>query len=139
MHHPRRKRLVTIGLVVSGVLAATALAYAAATRGYHGRTSQHQPISFHVAGGYLRSLDYKIIDRCPNGQRLINHDYGFTPIRIRRSHFGGTFLDPLHHGKAVVKGSIKHHVARGTLLDRTRDPSSHRICTGTATFTLARR
>jgi hypothetical protein len=139
MHHPRGKRLVAIGLVVSGVLGCSALAYAAATHGYHGRTSQHQPISFRVGGGYLRKLDYKIIDRCPGGQRLINHDFGFTPIRIRRADFTGTFLDPQHHGKAVVTGSIRHHVARGTLVDRTRDPSSRKICTGKATFRLARR
>jgi hypothetical protein len=130
---------VAIGLTLSGLLASAALAYAAARARYDGRTSQRQPISFRVSGGYVRKLDFHIIDRCANGQRLINHDFGFTPIRISRSRFGGTFLDPVHHGRAIVNGTVAHGRARGSLFDRTRDPRTHRICKGRATFSLRRR
>jgi hypothetical protein len=123
-------------VVVIACLIAAAVAYAGAGRSFRGRTSQKQPISFMVAGGHVRKLDYRILDTCPGGLRLINHDFGFSPIPIARARFGGTFLDPAHHAKAVLAGSLKNGVVRGSITDRTRSATTHKICTGKATFTL---
>jgi hypothetical protein len=134
---PRR----ALGSLVAATLflVAAALAYAAASHTYSGKTSQRRPISFKVSGGFVRKLDYQIVDRCPHGQKLINHDYGFSPIRISDGKFGGVFFDRNHHGKAVVRGTMSRGAAHGSLSDRTRNSKTHKFCTGAAEFRLARR
>ncbi len=130
--------MVAIGLVASGLVASGAVGLGAAGVGFKGRTSQKQPISFRVSGGSISQLDYRIVDRCPHHQRLINHDFGFSAIRISHSRFGGTFVDPRHHTKAIVQGMTMAATVRGSLSDRTRNPKTHAICTGKATFKLHR-
>ncbi len=129
----------SLAVVAGGVAVLLCAAAALAAVRFSGRTSQRQPISFSVSGGYVRTLDYRIVDRCPAHKKLINHDFGFTPIRITRSHFGGTFIDPAHDGSAVVSGIISGRRVKGSLSDRTRDARTGRICNGTAQFNLARR
>ncbi len=133
------QRVVVGVLIASACLVAVAAAYGLAGRSFRGKTSQRQPISFRISGGYVRKLDYRIADRCRRGLKLINHDHGFTPIRITHGKFGGTFLDRVHHGKAVVSGSLKRGVARGSLQDRTRNSPGHQLCKGKATFSLPAR
>jgi hypothetical protein len=105
---------------------------------FKGKTSQRQPISFTVSGGHVRALDYRIVDTCPGGQKLINHDFGFSPIRIARSKFGGTFFDKAHHATALITGTFKNGVVHGSITDQTRDTATHKICTGKAKFAVRR-
>lgn len=113
-------------------------AYAAVGGSFKGKTSQQQPISFSVSGGHVRRLDYRIVDTCPGGQKLINHDFGFSPIQIAHSKFGGTFFDQAHHAKAVVTGMLKKGVVHGSITDQTRNTTTHKICTGDAKFAVRR-
>jgi len=118
-------------------LSLAAVAYGANSRSFKGKTSQKQGISFKVSGGFVRNLDYHVIDKCPGGLRLNNHDFGFKPIRLVHSKFGGTFRDRRHHAKTVISGTIRHGVAQGTITDQTRN-AKHQACTGEATFRLHR-
>jgi hypothetical protein len=117
----------------------TAVAYGAVVAGsFKGKTSQHQPIAFRVSGGHVRGLDYRIVDTCPGGQKLINHDFGFSPIRVAHGKFGGTFFDRAHHAKAVISGTFKKGVVHGSITDQTRNTTTHKICTGKAKFAVRR-
>jgi hypothetical protein len=139
MARPSSWRAVGTALASSSFLIAATVAYGAVSRGFAGKTSQRQPISLEISGSSIRKLDYKIVDRCPGAQKLINHDFGFSAIPIKGSKFGGTFNDPVHHGKAVVKGRIKHGTVQGSLSDRTRSATTHKFCTGKAQFHLGHR
>ena len=126
-------------LILAGLCLITAgIANAAVGGGFRGKTSQKQPISFTVSRGHVRQLDYRIVDTCPGGAKLINHDFGFSPIRVAHSKFGGTFFDKAHHAKAVIKGTFKQGVVHGSILDQTRSATTHKICTGAAKFTVRR-
>ena len=122
-------------LVVSVACAATS-----ADGSYSGRTSQRRAISFQVAGGAVKTLRYRINDRCPNHKRLLVRAWGFPPLRITHGHFGGTFAAKAPAAaKAVITGTVSGTTVRGTLSDRTRNRRTHRLCTGKATFSLRRR
>jgi hypothetical protein len=125
-------------LMALSCLSADVAAYAASGR-FSGKTSQNRRISFTVSGARVRHLDYRIVDNCPGGQRLIDHDSGFPPIRISHSKFGGTFVDRVHHATAVLNGTTAKGVVRGTITDRKRSPTTHKICVGNATFKLRQR
>ncbi len=139
MVRPGPRRVLGSLVAAALFLVAAALAYAAASHTYGGKTSQRRPISFRISGGFVRRLDYQIVDRCPQRQKLINHDYGFSPIRISDGKFGGVFLDHRHHGKAVIRGMTSRGIAHGSLSDRTRNSKTHKFCTGRAEFRLSRR
>jgi len=134
-----RPRFTRVGMTTTAAitcLVAAAVASGAVSRSFRGRTSQRQPISLRVSGGFVRKLDYHIVDKCPAGLRLVNHDFGFPRIRLAHSKFAGTFRDPVHQGKAVVSGAIRRGMAEGSIRDRTRSVTTHRICTGRAKFRL---
>ena len=139
MVRPGLRRALGSLVAAALFLVAAALAYAAASHTYTGKTSQRRPISFKISRGFVRRLDYQIVDSCPHGQKLINHDYGFSPIRISDRKFGGVFFDHRHHGKAVVRGTMSKGTAHGSLSDRTQNSKTHTFCTGKAQFRLARR
>lgn len=128
-------------LLVTTCLLIASVADASSTAGpYSGRTSQHEPISLQISRGAVRRLRYRITDRCPGGRRLSVRAWGFPPLRIAHHRFGGTFVAKAPaEAKAVVAGTVSGAVIRGTLRDRTRSRTSHRICTGTARFTIRRR
>lgn len=139
MFRPRRRRVLVLASPAAALLAVVAVAYGATHHGFRGRTSQHEPISFRISRGHLRALDYRIVDHCPRSPSLVNHDYGFTPLRISHGKFAGTFLNPAHHGKATIRGTAKHGTVSGSLTDRTRNSKTHRICSGKAKFRVHRR
>jgi hypothetical protein len=117
-------------LAAALVLAATAYG---AMRTYAGRTSQHQRISFQVSHGAVRRLVYDILDTCPGGGLVRNHDFDFPAIRISHGRFGGTFVDD-GVARAVVTGHVAGDAVSGTLTDRVRDRRSGGFCHGRATF-----
>ncbi len=138
-----RFRSILVGatlVVVLLALGSTALAHKHRVlphRSYRGRTSQRQMITFRVVEGTsLRRLAYRIVDKCPKGKSLINHDYGFPTMPIVRERFGGTFFDHAHHGRAQIKGHVYGKVVKGSLVDRTENAKTHRLCRGTASFLL---
>ncbi len=139
MMRPGARRAILGALAVTVGLVAVGVAYAAVSRRYTGKTSQHRPISFTISRGAVRNLDYEIVDKCAKGRPLINHDYGFSSIRISDSKFGGVFFDHRHHGKAVIRGTITKGTAHGSLSDRTMSAATHSFCTGKAQFRLRRR
>lgn len=134
-------RTGAMALVTSCVLlVSVACAATSADGSYSGRTSQKQAISFQVASGSVKTLRYRINDRCPNHKRLSVRAWGFPPLRIKQGHFGGTFVAKAPAtATAVISGTVSGTNVRGTLSDRTRNRRTHRLCTGTATFSLKRR
>lgn len=131
---PGSKRVLASALVASALI--TAVALAAVKGSYKGKTSQHQPISLKIANGFVRKLDYRIVDRCRGGKNQVRHDFGFSPLRMRHGRFGGTFLDKPHHARAIIHGTFKRGIVRGSLSDRTRNSVTHHSCSGTAHFRL---
>jgi hypothetical protein len=131
----------TTALVTSClVIASVACAATSADGSYSGKTSQKQTISFRIASGSVRVLRYRIDDRCPGGKRLSIRAWGFPPLRIKRGHFGGTFVAKAPaSAKAIVTGTVSRRAISGVLTDRTRNRRTRRLCTGRATFSLARR
>jgi hypothetical protein len=134
-------RLGAMALVASClVIVSVACAATSADGTYNGKTSQRQTISFLVTSGSVKSLRYRIDDRCPGAKRLSVRAWGFPPLRIKDGRFGGTFVAKAPAAaKAVVTGAVSGTAVRGTLSDRTRSRRTHRLCTGKATFSLRRR
>jgi hypothetical protein len=126
-----------LGLLAVGCLLAS-LAYAAANRRYRGRTSQHERISLRVSGGFVTKFDYHVLDSCPGGTLLRNHDFNFPPMRIHRSRFGGRFVDA-KVATAIIKGRVSRGSVSGKLVDRVRDKQTRKLCHGRATFKLKHR
>jgi hypothetical protein len=129
-----------VALVMLCVLSGAAIAYGAATVDYSGKTSQKRRISFTLSGGSLESLQYRIEDKCPRGKRLLVHDWGFPPMAIKGSRFGGKFVARAPEvATAIVKGKVSGKTVSGTLSDRTKSTKTHKFCTGKATFRLKHR
>ena len=134
-------RLGATAFVVTSCLLVASVAYAAgsAAGSYSGKTSQHHAISFRIASGAVRQLRYRIDDRCPGTRRLVVRAWGFPALKIAHHHFGGTFVaKPPASAKATISGTVSGSKITGTVADRTMNRSTHRPCTGKATFSLAR-
>ena len=128
-------------LVVTSCLLIASVAYAAgsAAGSYSGKTSQRRAISFQISSGAVRRLRYRIDDRCPRSRRLIVRAWGFPALKITHRHFGGTFVAKAPaSAKAIISGTVSGTKVTGTLSDRTVNRSTHRLCTGKATFSLTR-
>jgi hypothetical protein len=140
MNGARQTRAIMCALValspVSSAAVASAAARSAAAR-YAGRTSQRAPISFTLSGGYVRKLRFTIYIKCPSRHIWRIAASNFPPIKVERAAFAQKFV--AHGGKAsaTVKGHVSRGRVRGTLFDRTYEPTEHHFCAGTATFDLA--
>ncbi|MFL5831627.1 MAG: hypothetical protein ACJ76X_17055 [Solirubrobacteraceae bacterium] len=105
-----------------------------------GETSQRRPISFRLSFASIEHLHYRIVDRCPHGRHLFVHSWGFPPLAIANSHFGGKFVaKPPAAATTTITGKIDGTRVTGSLSDRTRPAKARRFCAGTATFSLAMR
>jgi hypothetical protein len=103
-----------------------------------GKTSQRRPISFRLTPAAVESLRYRIVDRCPHGRHLLVHSWGFPPLAIKDSQFGGKFVaKPPSAAKTTISGKIADGRVTGSLSDRTRRANTRRFCVGKATFDLA--
>ncbi len=125
------------GLVTTCLLAFATAAHSA-SGSYHGKTSQGESVSFELSGGYLRRLDFRIDDTCPNGHVWRIHDFNFPPIEVARGRFDQTFRSTDGRATAEVKGRALRRKVTGTLTDRSYIRREHRYCRGTATFRLHR-
>jgi hypothetical protein len=133
----RRARVPAAALSSVCLLALAGVSYAATSIRYSGKTSQQQPVSLKLSGGKVRSLQYHIEDRCPRGKLLFVHDYGFPPIPIKQSKFSGRFeARPPQAATATVAGVVSGRTVSGSLMDRTTNRKTHKLCTGKATFRL---
>ena len=131
----RRRRTRVIAITTTLVLVLAAVAYAATSGNYKGRTSQHQNITFQVSRGAIKKLAFRIVDKCPNGDRLSEDISGFPAISISRSRFGGTF-DPNDPAQpTVISGKFSTSTkASGSLKDTSRNTNTGQLCKGSATF-----
>ena len=136
----RRKATAVTGATAAlcGLVAAAA-AYGATSINFSGTTSQGRPISFTLGRNSISSLDYRINDKCPDGTTLFVHDYGFSPLRIKKSKFGGKFGSTNGATTAIVSGRVSGSTVSGTLSDKTRSDKTGLFCTGKATFKLTHR
>jgi hypothetical protein len=65
------------------------------------------------------------------------HSWGFPPLRIKNSKFGGKFVaKPPAAATTKVSGKITDTRVTGSLSDRTRSTKTRRFCSGKATFNL---
>jgi hypothetical protein len=102
-----------------------------------GRTSQRRPISFRLTSATVENLNYRIVDRCPRRRHLFVHSWGFPPLQITDSTFGGKFVaKPPAAATTTIKGKIAGKRVTGSLSDRTRRAHTRRFCVGKATFNL---
>src|SRR5947209_19738242 len=131
----RRRPTVVIAITTTLLLALAAVAYAATSGNYKGRTSQHQNLTFQVSHGAVKKLAFRIIDKCPNGDRLTEDISGFPSISISHSKFGGTF-DPNDPAQpTVISGKFSSSTkASGSLKDTSRNTNTGQLCKGSATF-----
>jgi hypothetical protein len=136
--NPRGARQGLALLVILGSLGWSAAAYSRLSgRNYHGHTSQRQKISFRIVENLsLRRLAYRIVDTCPKGRKLIDRDHGYPPMPIFRGRFGGIFFEPARDGKGVITGTMSNRFITGSISDQTRNKRTHKLCTGTAHFTV---
>jgi hypothetical protein len=103
-----------------------------------GKTSQRRPISFRLTFATVENLRYRVVDRCPSGRHLFIHSWGFPPLQITSSQFGGKFVaKPPAAATTTIKGKIAGKHVTGSLSDRTRRTHTRRFCTGKATFDLS--
>ena len=131
----RQRHSRIIAIATTALLVLAAVAYAATSGNYKGRTSQHQNITFQVSHSSVKNLAFKIVDKCPNGDQLNETVSGFPSISISHSKFGGTFdpNDPTQ--PTVVSGKFSSSTkASGSLKDTSRNSSTGQLCKGSATF-----
>jgi hypothetical protein len=126
-------RVATVALATAFVLLFAAVAYGATSGTYKGKTSQRLSITFKVAGGAIKGLDFHIRDKCPDGRTLTVHNSGFPSIKISHNKFGGTF-GPSGQ-PTVIQGKFSGKKATGSLKDSTVSSSTGLLCKGSATFT----
>jgi hypothetical protein len=102
-----------------------------------GKTSQGRPISFRLTPTAVEKLNYRVADRCPGGRHLFVHSWGFPPLPIKNSRFGGKFVAKAPAAATTkISGKITDTHVTGSLSDRTRSAKTHRFCSGKATFNL---
>ena len=138
MIRTRSARALAGGLIVAvGIVFATG-ADAAVIKRFSGKTSQHQPISFQVAHGYVTHMEFKILDTCPNGHVWQIHDFGFEKIHINRSHaFNQLFSSKSSRATARISGKVSRKRVTGKITERRFIGKEHHFCNGSATFALA--
>jgi len=131
----RKRSMKVVAVTTTVLLAVTAVAYAATSGNYKGRTSQHQNITFQVSHGSVKKLAFTMIDKCPDGTRLSESIGGFPSISISHSKFAGTFdpNDPTQ--PTVISGKFTSSTkATGSLKDTSRNTKTGELCKGSATF-----
>ena len=131
-----RLRIATVSTCCVLLLTGTASAAAAVT--FRGTTSQTGPISLTIARGFVKSLDFKVADRCSDGGFLVVHVFDFPPIRITRHSFA--FTATAHPGEpTIVRGKVFRDRVAGSLRDTTVDVNDGDVCKGSATFVAIRK
>lgn len=131
--HLRRTTVIAVTTAVLLVLAA--VAYAATSGNWKGRTSGHQNVTFAVSHGAVKKLAFTIVDKCPNGDRLSESVSGFPAISISHSKFGGTFDPDDPAQPTVISGKFSSSTkASGSLKDTSRNSSTGQLCKGSVTF-----
>jgi hypothetical protein len=135
---PRRsERALAGGLTVVLVLVFAVGAYAAVTKRFSGKTSQHQSISFRTAHGYVTHLQFTILDKCPSGHIWQIHDYGFEKIHVNKFHrFRQRFRSTTGKATAIISGRVGRKRVTGALSEHRFIGREHHVCSGAAKFTV---
>jgi hypothetical protein len=121
-----------VALLPASVAAASRVAH------YSGKTSQRAAISFTVSGGHVRQLRFTIYIKCPSRHIWRIKASSFPPIKITHGSFDERFIARGNKGSARVRGHLSARRVRGTLFDRTYEPTEHHFCAGTARYDLGR-
>lgn len=132
----RNRRALIGALVTICLLSFAGAAYSASSEALTGKTSQGEPISFSISGGYLRRLNFLIQVKCPSRQAYRVHDYAFPAIPVVHSKVNEKFVSSSPKATATIKGSVQSEDVTGTLSDTTFIKQEHRTCHGSATFSL---
>ena len=127
-----------LGTAVASLLLLTgaAVAVAAATGGYKGKTSQNRVVSFKLSATAVTNFKLVINDRCPNGLTLdVTETYPSMPVKNKS--FGGKFVPvSRHRGEtATLRGTVGRSKVTGTIRDTSYSKHARRLCHGSATFT----
>lgn len=148
-----RSRAVLIGTITTvSLMVLAAVAQSAVSGSYKGHTAQkclpktvepgcngHQPVSFRVSGGAVRSFKFKIRDRCPDGHTLLVTASGYPPMQITNGKFGGSFrpVGGAPGEGSVIHGKVVGRHASGSIKDTSLSHHEHRLCHGLTTFTAS--
>src|SRR6478609_3054718 len=119
MIRKRSARALAGGLAVILLLVAASAAYAAVTGTFSGKTGQNQSISFNVAHGRVKQLDFHIKDTCPSGHVYAIHDFHFPDIKINAKHKFDQRFRSLTGPKAEVEitGTVGRKQVKGQLVE----------------------
>jgi hypothetical protein len=107
-------------------------------RAYRGQTSQHEPITFTLAGGHVRGLAFEMILACPSHHRYRQRASGFAAIPVRAGRFATTVSSQRPAASATVSGRVGTRRISGRLRLRRHIAVERATCSGTATFSLVR-
>jgi hypothetical protein len=134
-----RFRVVKVGtlLCVLGSVAWGAVAMAATTQTFKGKTSQRKGIRFKVSARTIKSLRFSIDLQCSDGNPLTDSESGFQAIHAGS---GGKFADDQTGGPDDVKisGRIKGKKATGKITVTDKLSSTVKCGPRTVKFTVRR-
>jgi hypothetical protein len=134
MSRVRSALALTSLLVVSSLILFAAVSAAAGSRKYTGKTSQGQPISFTLSSGRVKNLNVKVNDRCPDGH-ILQEAITFPSLTVAASgKFGGRF-GPAGQ-QTILNGKISGKKSTGSVSDTSLSRREHRLCHGSATFSI---
>jgi hypothetical protein len=117
------------------LLTGAAVAVAAATGAYKGKTSQNQVVTFKLSSRAVSNFTVVINDRCPDGHTLQATGH-YPSMPISRGKFGGRFV-PVggHRGeKATLSGTVGRSKVTGSIQDTSYSKRERRLCHGSTTF-----
>jgi hypothetical protein len=117
------------------MLAAAAVAVAAATGAYTGKTSQKQTVTLALTPTTVSKLQILVLDKCSAHHTLKSLEK-FPPVPIRNGKFGGKFVPTGGHlgESATLRGTVGHTRVTGSIQDISYSKQVHRLCRGSATF-----
>jgi hypothetical protein len=121
-------------VVVSSLLLFAAVGVAAGGTKYKGKTSQGRSIAFTLSGGKVKGLKATIDDRCPDGH-ILQETITFPDMKVNsKGNFGGRF-GPAGQTTAL-SAHIKGKKSTGSMSDTSLSKREHRLCHGSATFSI---
>jgi hypothetical protein len=138
----RRTWLWGICTAVAAVvaLAGAAVAIAAATGVYKGKTAQKQAVSLKLSAGQVTSFKIVLLDKCPDGH-ILRVTGRYPPMKVSNGRFGGAFV-PVGGAKgerATLSGTVGATKVTGSLKDASLSHKEGRICHGTTKFSAKHR
>lgn len=103
---------------------------------YAGTTSQQQPITFTIAAGTVKKLNFWIVIGCKSHHHYRLRASGFAPIAIRAGRFAALVSSEHPSASAGVVGRVRNGRVTGSVHLTRYVPAEHGPCSGAATYSV---